>query len=119
MKIRHIEKQNAKLVIAYASDFDEQGNDWTRAWQGAYFNLLSWKNTWGFASNLDIGESRKEGVFVRVVIPCEEPEATERADRLVEWMEEMGYRNIKVSDVDIKVIDIEERGDYAYEYYID
>ena len=93
-------------VIAYRKDFDGD----TTKWQQAYFQMLSWKNTWGLAYDMDILESRKNGVYVWIVL-----HSADNAERLVEYMTDFGYRDIKTNWVNVGVCELPEGCDYLYE----
>ena len=93
-------------VIAYRNDFDGD----TAKWQQAYFQMLSWKNTFSIAYYMDILESRQNGVFVCVVL-----HSAENADRLLGFMNGLGYRNIKTHWVNVGVCELPDGCDYIYE----
>lgn len=67
------------------------GND-VRRWQEAYFELLSWKNTWYLALNLDMCSTRDGEPFVRLIVKEKDKERTEN------YLKSLGYIGVKVYD---------------------
>lgn len=111
MKIEYTEKVKAKAFVSYYKDFDSN-----YSWQESYFKLLSWKNTWSIPYRMDIEESRKNGVFVFILIPVNNPDTPEY---LKEFMESWGYRNIKITDYTVELVTPkynEKVDEYIFEY---
>ena len=105
-KIRTYETVKTTSVIAHWSDFDGS----VEKWQQAYFQLLSLNNTYSFAYEMDVHESSKNGVFVCVVLRC-----TNYKDRLVDYMNDLGYRAIKTYAVTVAVCELPDGCDYIFE----
>ncbi|MBO7357129.1 MAG: hypothetical protein J6U37_01210 [Lachnospiraceae bacterium] len=114
MKINCTEKVKGKVFIASFGDFESRSEDSIREWQIAYFELLSWKNTWDIPYEMDINSTYDHIPYVRIVIPVKNPDTP---DALKEMMERLGYRNIEIADVNIELVepDYDEKVD---EYYI-
>lgn len=96
--------EGALLVIAHFKDFD---GDFQK-WKDSFYELWRYQMTWSFAYELIVTESKKNGVFVRMVInrTYENP--------LLNTMEDLGYKDIKVSGAVVGVIEfLEFDGDYA------
>jgi len=87
---------NCLIFTATYSDFDEGHN-----WQSAYFELLSWKNTWNLCYDLDILSSRKGGAFVRIVTK----KTKDMKERMLTALDELGYRNVSVDEIKARVFD--------------
>ena len=104
--IRIEEVKKTVSVCAHLSDFDTTVN----TWQHAYFTMLSWKNTWGLVYQMDLLESRKSGVYVWVLL-----HEADNANRLIEFMEGLGYRNIKTSKENVGIVQLYDIDDPATE----
>ena len=90
-----IEKENAVIITAYYNDWDGD----VRGWQEAYFKLLAWKNTWGLVYRLDIMAKSDHSPFVELII---DPDCRVG---IIEMMEDLGYKNMKVDDIVVGTID--------------
>lgn len=103
-------KPCTRLSASY-EDFAGGEEHKAEKWRGAYFELLSWKNTWCVPFLLDIGSTRKGNgyyePFVTMLIP------TEKAESVIGYMEDYGYRNIEKSNANVLVVDSME-GFYAF-----
>lgn len=110
MKIDYSEKVRAKHFVAYYNDFDKE-----KDWKEAYFELLSWKNTWGIPYKMDINWNRKQGTYVIIIIPDNNPDTPQM---LKEMMESYGYRNIKISDIKVELVLPEYEDDDIFDYFI-
>ena len=82
----HVEQVKASSIVSHLSDF----NGDAAKWREAYFRLISLRNTFGVILAMDVWESRKLGVFVRVVVH------NENVERVLTTMEDLGYGAIKV-----------------------
>ena len=82
MEILNYETKKAvKFIIKY----DKQKMT-SEQWRGAYFDLLSWKNTWG-AYKLDINAGADHKPFVVFII------AKEYTENMMEWLKDIGYKD--------------------------
>ena len=106
MKINLYETIKTVSVVSHFKDFD---GDATK-WQQAYFQMVSWKNTWGLVYDMDILESRQNGVFIRIVL-----HSADNAERLVDYMEAYGYRDIKTHPVTVGICEGPDGVDYIFE----
>lgn len=95
--------KEARYVVAHYKDFEGDLQDW----RNAFYELWRYQMTWSFAHEIIVSESRKNGVFVKLTIRGYE-------DVLLNTMESLGYRSVKVGDTIIGVTDdaIEFDGDY-------
>lgn len=112
MKVEYTEKVKAKAFVSYHKDFDHENY----SWKESYFKLLSWKNTFSIPYKMDINDNRKNGVFVYILIPVNNPDTPVM---LKEMMEDWGYGDIKITDYTVEVVcpDFEEGVDeYVLEY---
>ena len=82
----HVEQVKASSIISHLNDF----NGDAAKWREAYFRLISLRNTFGVILTMDVWESRKMGVLVRVVVH------NENVERVLSTMEDLGYGAIKV-----------------------
>ena len=73
-------------------------------WRRAYFELLSWKNTWSFPK-VDLLSYRDHEAYVMVIV------GTRNKDGVVEWMEGLGYK-VKVETIPVATVE-EPYGDEA------
>ena len=94
MKIDYSRKVKAKLVRAYFGDFSGD----VRKWQEAYFELIAWKNTFGIPYSLDIKAWGSRGPYVEIVLKNGKAVAN-----LETAMTELGYKSIKIDDVNVEV----------------
>lgn len=103
------EEHKTVSITAYLNDFIGD----SEKWREAYFRMLSWKNTFDVVYQMDILESRKNGVYVWLVL-----HTADKADRTIEMMNDLGYQNIKTAWVTVGEyeLDIDETGcDYLFE----
>lgn len=98
------------------ADSDEK----VREWQKAYFNLLSWKNTWGIPWEMDILSHADHSPFVRIVME----DKGKREENTLEMLESYGYHNVEVNKYKIRLFDM--YGDFeddldndVYDYYFE
>ena len=83
-----------------------------RKWQVNFFELLSWKNTWGMCYELDIKSNRDDGAFLVVRV-------NEKVkDRMQDYLESLGYKNIRAEECKVCVMemDYDENIDYYVAY---
>ena len=104
----YYETKDAVKITANYEDFepyvDEEKVSKAEQWRRAYFELLSWKNTWSFP-RVDLLSYHNHEPYVMVII---EPH---NKDGTVEWMESLGYK-VKVEDIPLAVVE-EPYGDEA------
>ena len=66
--------------------------DWNgscEAWREAYFQMLSWKNTWYIPFEMDIHSNSKHEAFLYVLVP------EKKAEQTREFMDAQGYKSDK------------------------
>lgn len=81
-----------------------------RKWQENFFELMSWKNTWGMCYQLDINSNRDEGAFLIIRV-------NERIkDKMLSYLESLGYQNIKSEDCKVCVMEMDY--DEGIDYYV-
>lgn len=85
-------------VLSYFHDFDGD----VRKWQESFFELMATMNTWGTIRDMYINSNGK-GTFIRLVL-----NSKDNAERIVRDMDGMGYRNIKVTDIVIAEVSIDD-----------
>ena len=74
---------DSKVVTIYYTYADWSGS--CREWQEAYFQMLSWKNTWGIPVKMDVYADGNHEAYFYVLVPAD------RADQTREYMDELGY----------------------------
>ena len=109
-------------AIEFRCDFKDfvDSDEKVREWQKAYFNLLTWKNTWGFTWDMDILSHADHTPFVRIVI--EDKGSLE--ENTLEMLETYGYRNVKVDKYKIRLFDMygdfeDDLDNEVYGYYFE
>lgn len=103
------EEHKTVSITAYLKDFDGD----SEKWREAYFQMLSWKNTFDVVYQMDILESRKNGVYVWLVL-----QTADNSIRTITMMNDLGYQNIHTAQVTVGEyeLDIDETGcDYLFE----
>ena len=119
MKTTFEDCSNVVDCISYSATYRDFNKDFD--WQKSYFELLSWKNTWGLCYDLDILSNRLEGAFVRLVVK----DTKTMREKMLTALEELGYQNICVSEYKARVFDPLDiwpgdlDGDEIYEYYFE
>lgn len=101
MKIEATERAKAVRFCSYFSDFwkgRELERPKVREWQEAYFQMLSWKNTFGYPFFMDIADSRKYGPYIFLDVP------KDKADYTREYLSELGYGDIKETEIAVELI---------------
>lgn len=93
VSIDNVEEIKASAFRMFYEDF--KGNDWREA----YFHLLSWKNTWGMAYELDMLARKNHKPFVKLVVN------RDIKNKVAEMLIDLGYSNI--SCVDILIAEVE------------
>lgn len=87
MKCR-VEHEDAIRVIAFLKDFEGSVEDWKKAW----YTLWQYRMTFSFAHEIILQESRKNGVYVDMLV---KPSYIEI---LKETMHDLGYREVETYD---------------------
>jgi len=113
-------KDYSKVVNCYifTAKYSDFVNKDCTAWQKSYFELLSWKNTWNLAYDLDILSNKSDGAFLRLVTKATES----MKERMLQSLEELGYRNVSVDEVKARIFDPydiwpDDFDNEIYEYY--
>ena len=118
MKIEIENKELVKCVqfVSYFENFAKQyegtHTNPATAWQRAYFEMLTWKNTWGQALELDIASNRDAGTFMRLVVKAE------KKDMAKELLESNGYPIDREDNFEAWMI-TPDYEDGIYQWYID
>lgn len=95
-----------------AVDFEKV--DKASQWQDAYFSLLSWKNTWRIPYEMDIESTYDHIPFLHVVVN------TDNADALVDFMETLGYGNIKRHNFKVGIVEIPlDDEEECFDFYLE
>lgn len=107
MRIEGSEKVKCAHIVSYFKEF----NGDVGKWQKAYFELLAWKNTWGFPYMMDICSTRHGDAYLVMIIK------QDRVDAVREWLEELGYGCLIVSDCVVEEFEAEydENVDFRFE----
>lgn len=85
-----MEKEIIKTVT-FTSYFKDFTGD-VRGWQEAYFELLSWKNTYYIPYEMDINSTSSHEAYLYLVVKEEVKETTKNI------LENLGYGNIQIAD---------------------
>lgn len=104
-----VEVEKAVVVRIDHKDFDGD----IRKWQELYFQILSWKNTWSMAYEVDMLAYNDHSAYVYIVAKAEIKE------QLVDWLKSIGYNKIShVEEVEIGTLEIyADNDDDIYKYY--
>ena len=87
--------EDCYVYTARYDDFDKDHD-----WQKSYFELMSWKNTWGLCYDLDI-RSNRESVWVHIVTKAKK----NIKEHMLEALDELGYRKVEVDEAKVRVFD--------------
>lgn len=90
-----VEFEKEKVAIIQ-SDFEDFNNELGN-WQGAFFKLLSWKNTFDYIYDLTIKARRNNSAYLYIVVEEDAKEIT------VDYLKNLGYCNLKVSEGNVGV----------------
>ena len=91
----YLEKEEGTVIRMYFSDWKGA----TQEWRNTYFDILTWKNTWCIPFSLDILSTHENEAYIKMVVKRED------AKKTIEWLEAIGYENIKTEDVVVGVFD--------------
>lgn len=105
----HQKKVKAVHISASYKDFDGEAD----RWREAYFNLLSWKNTWSIPYSMDIYSRRDHTAFLSMVIP------RKRKEDVLEYLDDLGYREVKSTDIDLALIEVYDRDEEVDDYCLE
>ena len=105
MKVLGSEKVECAHITSPYSEFHGDCDKW----QKAYFELLAWKNTWGFPYKMDICSYYDGEAYLTMVVK------RDRVDAVREWLEDLGYGCIAVCDCVVEEFDVEY--DMSVDYY--
>lgn len=105
MKTKKIE---TTTLISSFSDFhfrnrneNDENEKWIEEWRLAYFNLLSWKNTYDIPFVMDIKSNRNNEAFLKLVVKRENGLRTKR------YLESLGYGEIDMYDTIALSVEVE------------
>jgi len=87
--------EDALYVKAYLNDFSGNVHDW----KNAVYELFRYNMTWGFAYQIDVLESRGDGVFVQM--HC----SPSYEKSISEMMDDLGFKNVNVERESIGVVE--------------
>lgn len=96
MKIERTDLTKAVAFKAFAKDFSESGS-----WKDAYFELLAWKNTWGFPLIMDIRSTRTKGAYLYLVVP----DLRSIVPNTEDMLKNLGYQNIEKTGITVAEIE--------------
>ena len=96
-------------AVVVRMDFKEFEGD-VRQWQELFFKVLTWKNTFSLAYEVDVQSYRDNSAFVKIVAK------QEIEDQLVDWLKSIGYNKVKTEEVEVGVLGIYADAD-VYKYY--
>ena len=101
--------EKIKCVAIYA-DFDKFDGD-AEKWRGSFFELLSWKNTWGIPYELTINAHSDHSPYLYMVV------RKEKEDGVLNLLSGYGYGDIRHYDIIAEVFepDLEDGVDAYYE----
>ena len=85
---------DAKRLTSNIRDF--QGS--TEDWKLAFYEVWRYQMTWSFMYEIAVRESRKNGVFIDILY------APDFEKSLLNALEDLGYRNVKISDCKVAEI---------------
>lgn len=106
------EKEKAVRVVSHYSDFDEEvwtrGFDKSTAWKLAFYEMWRLQMTWGFAYEIEVMDSRKNGAFIDILAK----EAF--ADNVKGSMEDLGFGGITTHEEYVMLVDDMDFDDYTY-----
>ena len=88
-------EENSFLMTASYEDFD--GN--ILRWRESFYEIWRYQMTWDFAIDIEVAESRRRGLFVRLRV---KPSFKEDAEHM---LEDLGYRNVEVTEEKIGVVE--------------
>ena len=96
-------KETVTRLVAMYKDFHPEADPQVRLnwWRETYFDLLSWKNTWGLNYELDLGSCR-EGAYISITLP------ESYGDHIKDYMEGLGCGNVKAYKETAVILDTEE-----------
>lgn len=98
-------KEKATKIRLDYNDFDGTLEEWKKA----LYEVWRWQMTWDFAYTIKVREYRIGGVALILLI---HPSFKKN---VVEMLEDYGYRNPRIEDVDIGVVDFEWSEDFDIE----
>ncbi len=90
-----IEVQPAISIMAYLNSFDGD----VEKWKDSFYQVWRYQLSWSFAYDIQLEESRRSGVFLRMVIK------PEKKSNVLDVLESLGYRNVQVDPENIGVIE--------------
>ncbi len=93
--------EDAAHITARLEEFDGD----VAKWKNSVYELFRYDMTYSFAHKIDVGESRKGGVFVSLIIKPAFEESVK------ETMGDLGFRNLNVYHEDIGTIECTELPD--------
>ena len=102
MKHYQIEYDKPIDCVEFRANFKDFDGS-TEEWRKAYFDLLSWKNTWGLPYIMDIRSTRDHDAYLFIVTKKGQKERT------LDYLDYLGYRNVLCEDT--KVLEVEYWGE--------
>lgn len=95
------EKKAAVEIVAYLDNFDGD----VQKWEHSFYQIWRYQMGYSFAYFIGVNENRRNGVFVRLII---KPGFKQN---VLDMMDDLGYREIKISDAAVGVVYGAERED--------
>ena len=108
-------KEKAVVVKAYLKDFEPvfKNREKLQSWKNAFYELMRYQLTYGFAYDIQIYERRKNGVYVYMVVK------NAYIDHVTGLLTDLGYANVQVEEYDVGILDGYDIPDDVYSLYID
>jgi len=89
-----VDKRKAIRLVACLNDFEGGG---LNKWRDSFYELWRYQMVWNFAYHIEVASSRKSGVYV-----CIDVRQGYKQNAL-ELMNELGYRRIKDTPINVGV----------------
>lgn len=107
-------KEKAVRTIAHYKDFTPHSEDNKVAeWKDAFYEMWRLQMTWGYAYEIRVAESRKNGVYVSILSKeC-------YADNIKGTMEDLGFGDVKQHKEGIMIADSLDIADDTYRVFVD
>ncbi len=94
ISIDYVEEISATVLRTRYKDFT--GEDW----QSAYFKLLTWRNVWGMAYELDLLADNEHSAYVKLIVK------QDIKKKVVDMLYDLGYGKVSVEDITLAQIEV-------------
>lgn len=92
LKQIEIEKINTVQITSKHSVFDPA----SYSWQQAYFQVMAYQNTFGFAYETSIHSTHDHEAYLWILL-----RPGSDVDRITSWLSDLGYRDLQVDQVTV------------------